>query len=154
MKEFEGFGVYIVLSLIGLFAFIAFNACGGDTSSSTPSQTPQATYPTQVSNTQYDPNNHYPSNQPIHTETNVTSSSISPDDAYEEGYDDGIEQGFEDGKNNLSHGYNYNDDSDYYGYYETKYEEGYEEGYDVGYDEGKSYYNNHLVEEDKDDYDF
>lgn len=69
-------------------------------------------------------------------EDDYSSSSFTPDDAYEEGYDYGKEQGRNDGRNGRSHGYGYDDSNDYYNHYETRYCEGYEEGYDDGYASG------------------
>ena len=67
-----------------------------------------------------------------------SSSTFTPDDAYDEGYNEGYEQGKYDGENGECYECGYDDSNNYYNYYETKYEEGYQIGYEEGYNEGHS----------------
>ena len=67
-----------------------------------------------------------------------SSSTFTPDDAYDEGYNKGYEQGKYDGEKGHCYECGYDDSNNYYDYYETKYEEGYQIGYEEGYNEGHS----------------
>ncbi|MCM1138244.1 MAG: hypothetical protein NC453_06685 [Muribaculum sp.] len=76
-----------------------------------------------------------------------SSSSFSPDDAYDEGYSIGYEHGEYDGRYGYGNGHSYDDSNDYYNKYEDEYLDGYNSGYDDGYNSGHSHYED---EEDND----
>ena len=79
--------------------------------------------------------------------------SVSPEDAYQEGYDNGYEQGVKDGRAGRSHGFGYDDSSEYEDYFEVRYIAGYEEGYEDGYREGSDKFNENEYGDDDDDED-
>lgn len=148
---------YIILTVIGLFAYMIFLANGGSASSSNNSSHTGSAYgrPWKKKLQEYEKKKsekekqnlwHQHMMQNAKRYQNIKGSQpilerrtgTSPEDAYSEGYDKGYDQGRSDCVNGHMHGDGYDDSSSYYNHYETRYQEGYEEGYDDGYSSGKA----------------
>lgn len=159
--------MYIILTAIGLFAYVIFLANGGSDISTSRSGSAGSTYgrPWKKKLQEYEKRKAEKENQePLHQYMMQNAqryqyikesqpvlerrTGTSPEDAYSEGYDEGYDQGRSDGVNGHMHGYGYDDSSSYYNHYETRYQEGYEEGYDDGYSSGQSEYVEKQSEED------
>ena len=155
----DGCMAYVILTAIGLFAFMIFLANGGSNISSSSSGSTGSTYgrPWKKKLQEYEKQKaekekqnlfHQQLMQNAQRYQNLKESQPvlkrstrpSPDDAYSEGYDEGYDQGRIDGVNGHMHGYGYDDSSSYYNRYETRYREGYEEGYGDGYSSGQTEY--------------
>lgn len=61
------------------------------------------------------------------------------------------EQGVKDGRAGRSHGFGYDDSSEYEDYFEVRYIAGYEEGYEDGYREGSDKFNENEYGDGDDD---
>ena len=134
-----------VMLLVGIISAISNGSSHNSSSTPKIDYTPPAPAPTYTPPVNY----HYTPSS-IQTQPVRTSSSFTPDDAYDEGYDEGYEQGVEDGRRGRSHGYGYDDSNDYYNHYETMYCDGYSSGYDEGYSSGHNDYEDHDEDEDYD----